>query len=62
MFPVGWFLFLDPIVTNNPFYSILPHIEIYDNEKITGTILSMLESTYREEFNKRIEHFKKKTG
>lgn len=60
MFPVGWFLFLDPIVTNNPFYSILPHIEIYDNEKITGTILSMLESTYREEFNKRIEHFKKK--
>lgn len=29
-------------------------------KKITGTILSMLESTYREEFNKRIEHFKKK--
>jgi hypothetical protein len=54
MFPVGWYLFLDPIIQENPFFDIIPKQEIYNTSEATGKVVSMLTNDYREYFYQKI--------
>jgi hypothetical protein len=43
MFPVGWYYFLDSLLVDNPFTDLVPQVEIFDEERASATVLSLLE-------------------
>jgi hypothetical protein len=61
LFPVGWYSFLQGIVKDNPFYSLMLHSELFTPKIILGKILKLLyeQDMFKIKRNAYLESLKK---
>lgn len=53
MFPVGWHRFLAHVVKDNPYYRLMRHAEIFDEEDAIDKLLELLDGSGRDTMERR---------